>query len=250
MNADVATNSHEGRVAIVTGAAKGIGREIAVKLFERGARLVLIDIEETAETAAALGGEALVLTGDVSDAAAWRKFSAATEEAYGRADIVVNNAGIFPFALIDDLDESTWDRTFRVNLYSLFHSAKAFLPLMRKHGWGRFVNVSSNSIGTPIAGLSHYMASKMGVLGFTRGLANDVAADGITVNAIIPALTDTPGTSGMPEELKKSVWQQQAIKRLAKPSDIVGPVLFLSSEDAAFVTGEAIVVDGGMYKIS
>jgi 3-oxoacyl-[acyl-carrier protein] reductase len=137
-----------------------------------------------------------------------------------------------------------------VNLDSHFHSAKAFVPLMRKNQWGRFVNFSSNSIGTPLAGLSHYMAAKMGVIGFVRGLSNELAEDGITVNAILPALTQTPGTRGLPEEMARSVWQQQAIKRFATPEDIVGPILFLTSDDGAFVTGQALAVDGGMYKIS
>jgi 3-oxoacyl-[acyl-carrier protein] reductase len=121
---------------------------------------------------------------------------------------------------------------------------------MRLNHWGRFVGFSSNSIGTPVQGLSHYMASKMGVIGFMRGLANDVASDGITANAILPAITNTRATRDLPDEFKQSVWQQQAIKRFAEPEDIAGPVAFLTSEDAAFVTGQALVVDGGQYKIS
>lgn len=143
-----------------------------------------------------------------------------------------------------------WEKTLRVNLYAHFYAAKAFLPLMRRHGWGRFVNTSSNSIGTPEVGLSHYMAAKMGVIGFVRGLANEVGDQGITVNAILPALTNTPGTAAMTSEQKAHVWGQQAIKRFAEPNDIVGPILFLTSDDAAFITGQAIVADGGMYKVS
>jgi 3-oxoacyl-[acyl-carrier protein] reductase len=243
-------NSHKGRVAVVTGAGRGIGREISIRLAERGAQLVLIDLELPTETAQAAGGDPLLLAGDVSELEAWYGFARATDERFGRADIVVNNAGIYPFAPIDDVDDALWDKTLRVNLYSHFYSAKAFLPLMRRGGWGRFVNTSSNSIGTPTIGLSHYMAAKMGVLGFVRGLANEVGDQGITVNAIVPALTNTPGTSGMPADMKKDVWSQQAIKRFAEPSDIVGPILFLTSDDAAFVTGQALVADGGMYKIS
>jgi NAD(P)-dependent dehydrogenase (short-subunit alcohol dehydrogenase family) len=243
-------NSHEGRVAVVTGAGRGIGREIAIRLAERGAELVLIDLEEPTETARAVGGTPLVLAGDVAQQDNWLGFAQAVDSRFARADIVVNNAGIYPFAPIDDVDEALWDKTLRVNLYSHFYSAKAFLPLMRRNGWGRFVNTSSNSIGTPTIGLSHYMAAKMGVMGFVRGLANEVGDQGITVNAIVPALTNTPGTSGMTDEQKKEVWGQQAIKRFAEPYDIVGPILFLTSDDAAFVTGQALVADGGMYKIS
>jgi NAD(P)-dependent dehydrogenase (short-subunit alcohol dehydrogenase family) len=242
--------SHEGRVAVVTGAGRGIGRETAVRLAERGAKLVLIDLEAPLETAKMVDGEPLVLTGDVSRLDCWRDFAKAVDDRYARCDIVVNNAGIYPFALIDDLDEALWEKTLRVNLHSHFFSAKMFLPLMRRNKWGRFVNISSNSIGTPTIGLSHYMAAKMGVIGFVRGLANEVGDEGITVNAILPALTNTPGTSNIPPDLKKGAWMQQAIKRFAQPHDIVGPILFLTSEDSAFVTGQALVADGGMYKIS
>lgn len=242
--------THDSRVAIVTGAGRGIGREISVRLAERGAQLVLIDLEEPTETRNLINADVLSLTGDVSDPNAWAGFAQSVEARYGRADIVVNNAGIYPFAMFDELNFEIWSRTLRVNLDSHFHSAKAFVPLMRKHRWGRFVNFSSNSIGTPLAGLSHYMAAKMGVIGFVRGLANELGADNITVNAILPAITNTPGTKAIPDEVLSSVWQQQAIKRFAKPEDIVGPVLFLTSNDAAFVTGQAVAVDGGMYKIS
>ena len=115
---------------------------------------------------------------------------------------------------------------------------------------GRLVNISSNSIGTNSKGMSHYMASKMGIIGFTRGLANEVGDDGITVNAVLPGITNTAATAPMPEEAKRAVRQQQAIQRFADPDDVSGPVAFLCGEDAAFITGQAVVVDGGMYKIS
>jgi 3-oxoacyl-[acyl-carrier protein] reductase len=121
---------------------------------------------------------------------------------------------------------------------------------MRQKGWGRFVNISSNSIGIAIPGMSHYMATKMGVLGFVRGLANDVAENGITVNAILPSLVNTALVKDMPEEEKQRTWGGQAIKRFADPGDIAGAAVFLSSQDAAFITGQALPVDGGQYKIS
>lgn len=242
--------SHRGRVAVVTGAGRGIGRAIAMKLAECGADLVLVDLELPAETAALVGGSAVAVRADVSSLDDWQALAAQVEAQFGRADIVVNNAGIFPMALIDDLDTSLWRRTLAVNLDAHFFSAKVFVPIMRREQWGRFVNISSNSIGVSVQGFSHYMASKMGVIGFVRGLANDVAADGITVNALLPALTNTPGTSAVPEDLKASIWQGQAIKRFAQPEDIAAPVAFLSSDDSAFITGQAIVVDGGQYKIS
>jgi 3-oxoacyl-[acyl-carrier protein] reductase len=238
------------RVAIVTGAGRGIGRAIALKLASGGCKVVLVDLEDPSATAAQIGDAALSVTADVSRDDEWERIADTAEKHFGTVNIVVNNAAIYPMATIDDLDIDVWRKTFAVNLEAHFFSAKHLVPRMRIHRWGRFINISSNSIGIALPGLSHYMSSKMGVIGFVRGLANDVACDGITVNAILPSLTNTPGTSGFPEEFKRSVWEQQAIKRFADPEDIAGPVAFLSSDDAAFITGQAIVVDGGQYKIS
>jgi NAD(P)-dependent dehydrogenase (short-subunit alcohol dehydrogenase family) len=135
------------------------------------------------------------------------------------------------------------------NLDAHFLSVKYFLPAMRRNKWGRFVGISSNMVGLAIPGMSHYIATKMGIIGFMRGLANDVASDGITANAVLPGLTNTQATSPQSEEQKRATWEQQAIKRLGEPEDITGAVLFLTSDDAAFITGEAIVVDGGQYRI-
>jgi NAD(P)-dependent dehydrogenase (short-subunit alcohol dehydrogenase family) len=246
----MSVKSHEGRVAIVTGAANGIGRAIALELGKRGAQLVLVDLEESADTAAKLDSRTLVLRADVSQDADWQRVAQAVDTRFGRCDIVVNNAAYMKDGTIDHLDYTTWRRALAVNLDSQFFSAKHFVPRMRRNHLGRFVGISSNSIGTPVQGLSHYMASKMGVIGFMRGLANDVGSDGITANAILPAITNTRASRDLPDEFKRSVWQRQAIKRSAEPEDIVGPVVFLTSEDAAFVTGQALVVDGGLYKIS
>jgi 3-oxoacyl-[acyl-carrier protein] reductase len=120
---------------------------------------------------------------------------------------------------------------------------------MRKKKWGRFVGISSNMVGLNIPGMSHYIASKMGIIGFMRGLANDVANDGITANSVLPGLTNTTATASQPDEMKRATWEQQAIKRLGEPRDITGAVLFLTSDDASFITGQAIVVDGGQYRI-
>lgn len=242
--------SHEGRVAIVTGAARGIGQAIAVKLAAHGAKLVLVDIEDAEETARIIGDDSLIASGDVTSAADWAQIDAMAQERFGHTDIIVNNAGIGSEKRIDELEFEQWKRTFSINLDSHFLSAKQFVPQMRRNNWGRFVNISSNSIGIAIPGMSHYMASKMGVIGFVRGLANDVADSGITVNAVLPALTNTRLTQDMPEAVKRQTWEQQAIKRFAEPSDIAGAVCFLSSDDAAFITGQAVPVDGGQYKIS
>ena len=203
--------SHEGRIAIITGAGQGIGREAARRFSERGATVVLVDQSPPTETASLLGGDVLCVTGDVSRSDTWTDIVNAVMDRHGQADIVINNAGIYPFADIDVLTEETWHRTLSVKLTAHFHAAKAFVPIMRKRRWGRFVNVSSNSIASRYPGLSHYMASKMGVLGFVRGLANDVAPDNITVNAIIPALTNTPGQAGTPQALIEEFVELQAI---------------------------------------
>lgn len=242
--------SLKGKVALVTGAARGIGRAIAVKLAQCGADVVLVDLDIPAESAQLAGPAAMALAGDVSMESTWAKLGDAIDERFNRLDIVVNNAAAFPRGHIDELDFDAWRRGFAVNLDSHFFSAKHFVPRMRKNGYGRFIAISSNSIGIAEQALSAYMATKMGAIGFMRGLANDVAADGITCNAILPSLTNTPATAGVPDDVKRLVWQQQAIKRLAEPEDIVGPVAFLASEEAGFITGQALVVDGGLYKIS
>src|SRR3981189_809716 len=134
-------------------------------------------------------------------------------------------------------------------LNARFLSTKYFLPAVRKKKGGRFVGISSNMVGLAIPGMSHYIATKMGIIGFMRGLANDVASDGITANAVLPAVTNTPATAPQSEEQKRSTWKQQAIKRLGEPEDVTGAILFLTTDDAAFITGQAIVVDGGQYRI-
>jgi NAD(P)-dependent dehydrogenase (short-subunit alcohol dehydrogenase family) len=241
--------SLEGRVAIVTGAGRGIGQGIALALAGQGARLVLVDLAEAAETAEQLGNSALTLAGDVTSAEDWARIGREIDERFGRLDILVNNAGIMPPGTIDETDLTMWRAVFAVNVEAHFLSAKEMVPRLRSNGWGRIISISSNSIGLSLPGMSAYMASKMAVIGFVRGLANDVAGDNITVNAVLPALTDTPGTRDAPEDFKRAVWEQQAIKRFARPDDIAGPVVLLASEAAAFITGQAIVVDGGQYRV-
>ena len=242
--------SLKGKVAVVTGAGRGLGRAIALKFAQSGAEVALVDLEAPGDTAALAGPLAIPYAADVSSEAEWERLGAALDDRFGRVDIVVNNAAIFPRGAIEKMDLETWRRGFAVNVDAQFHSAKHLVPRMRKNGYGRFIAISSNSIGTAEQGLTAYMATKMAAIGFIRGLANDVAADGITANAILPSLTKTPATADMPEEAKRLVWQAQAIKRLAEPEDIVGPIAFLASEEAAFITGQALVVDGGLYKIS
>jgi 3-oxoacyl-[acyl-carrier protein] reductase len=217
-------------------------------LAERGARVVATDLAIPHDTGQKIGASALALQLDVTKEEDWRSVLEKCRDV-GDVDIVVNNAGYFPNRSIDELDLKTWRKTIATNLDSHFLSVKHFLPGMRKRKWGRFVGISSNMVGLAIPGMSHYITSKMGIIGFMRGLANDVADDGITANAILPGLTNTAATASQTDEQKRATWGQQAIKRLGEPGDVTGAVLFLTSDDAAFITGQAIVVDGGQYRI-
>jgi NAD(P)-dependent dehydrogenase (short-subunit alcohol dehydrogenase family) len=240
--------THDGRVALITGAGQGIGQAIALAFAARGARVIATDLEPPHETARKIGSEALALQLDVTREEDWRSVAGKAQD-LGDVDIVVNNAGYFPNRTIDDLDLATWRKTMATNLDSHFLSVKFFLPAMRQKKWGRFVGISSNMVGLAIPGMSHYITTKMGIIGFMRGLANDVASDGITANSVLPGLTNTLAISPQSDEQKRDTWNQQAIKRPGEPGDVTGAVLFLTSDDAAFITGQAIVVDGGQYRI-
>jgi NAD(P)-dependent dehydrogenase (short-subunit alcohol dehydrogenase family) len=235
-------------VALVTGAAQGLGRAIATALAAQGARVIATDLAPPHETVENIGQLAHALQLDVTSEDDWATI-AETTRSFGSVDIVVNNAGYFPNRPIDELDYKTWRKTIATNLDSHFLSVKHLLPGMRAKRWGRFIGISSNMIGLSIQGMSHYITSKMAIIGFMRGLANDVAADGITANAVLPGLTNTPATAGFTEEQKRGTWEGQAIKRLGEPEDVTGAIVFLTSDAAGFITGQSIVVDGGQYRI-
>lgn len=244
---------HEGRVALVTGAAGGIGRAYALRLAAGGAALVVADIADPAETVSmieAAGGRALGAICDVSDEQSVAAL-VETAEAFGGVDILVNNAGIYPFKPIAELTFAEWRRVMSVNLDSTFLMTAAFLPRMRAQGWGRVINVATGMFHQGTPGAAHYVASKGGVIGFTRSVASEVGVDGVTVNAIAPGLTRSPGTStGYHDSagLFEKVAQAQSIKRTQQPDDLDGVVAFLASEDARFITGQTVVVDGGLVK--
>lgn len=241
------------RVAVVTGAAQGFGRAICAGLAARGTDVVAVDLNACAQTlkeVRAAGARAAELIADVSDPDTVPRLRALLDAEFGRCDILVNNAGVYPNTPFQDVDLELWQRVLRINLDSQFLMAKAVLPLMTGRRWGRIVNITSNSVGLPAIGLSHYMASKMGSIGFTRGLANDVAADGITVNAVGPTASLTPGgRAGIDPEVVRTLAAGQAIKRPGEAEDIVGTVLFLASEDSAWVTGQTIMADGGLVRL-
>jgi NAD(P)-dependent dehydrogenase (short-subunit alcohol dehydrogenase family) len=241
----------EGRVAIVTGSAQGIGRKIAEGLAAEGARVVVADVQAAEEVAHALGGLAIGV--DVSDQAACEQMAQATMEAYGRIDVLVNNAGIWsslvptPFEQIS-VDE--WRRVFEVNVLGMYLATRAVAPFMRAAKRGRIINLSS---GTPYKGVPlflHYVTSKGAVIAMTRALAKELGADNVLVNTIAPGFTLSDGVLSNPvqvEQLQEVSAKARVLVRDQYPEDIVGAVLFFASEGSSFITGQSLVVDGGAY---
>lgn len=235
---------------MVTGAATGIGQAIALRLAGDGAAVAVLDRQEASETVdriTAAGGRASAHRLDVTDDDAVRAVVDDVTAALGPADILVNNAGIYPHIPFPDLTMDDWRRTFAVNVEGTFSTMAAFTPGMRERGWGRVINISSNSVGLVIANLTHYVASKMAVIGLTRGAATELADAGITVNSVGPSLVRTP-QSITPEGLYDVVPQLQAIKRPQTPQDVAGVVAFLAGPDAGFITGQNIWIDGGLAR--
>lgn len=245
-------NTHADRVAVVTGAAGGFGRAISCELARRGADIVAVDLQPAEDTVAdveQLGRKAIALQADISSPQAVAAFTDEMLGFAGRVDILVNNAGIFPFTDVFELEFAQWKRTQEVNIDSQFLMAKAVMGSMRDNGWGRIVNLASNSLGLAVPGMVHYMASKGAVIGFTRALATDLAPYGVTVNAVCPTASRTPGGQTNIGPMLEDVAQMQAIKRVGVAQDIVGTVCFLTSDDSAFMTGQTLVSDGGLMRV-
>jgi pyridoxal 4-dehydrogenase len=236
----------DGRVAIVTGAAQGIGKAIVDKLADEGATVVVADINgEGAQDAAPGAGMGMQV--DTSSEEDVKRMVADTVAAYGKLDILVNNAAIVPFTAWDDVDFAEWRRVMAVNLDGTFLSCHYGHKPMREEGYGRIVNIASNVIlaGTP--NLAHYVASKGGIFAFTRALSREIGQYGITVNSVAPGLTETEGVMASPhKDAFEFVQMLQCIPRRGVAADIAPAVAFLASEEAGWVTGQMLVADAGM----
>ena len=239
---------HAGRVAVVTGAARGIGQAIAVGLAGQGATVVIGDVgdlTQTSELIAKVGHPAVAARLDVSDPAVADGVRERVAAELGRVDILVNNAAIFESATWDDLDFALWQKIMAVNLNGPMLMCKAFLPLMRGRGWGRIINMASATVAIASPVSIAYRTSKMAVIGFTRALSATLGDDGITVNVVLPSLTRTAMTEGLPEAIVSNSLGRQVIHRMAEPDDIAGSVLILAADQAGWITGQMIMANGG-----
>ena len=238
-----------GRVAIVTGSAQGIGQAIATRLALSGAAVVGVDRSPQDETAALMaetGAEWASHCFDVSERTAVDAFARAVESKFGRLDILVNNAAIDDAIEFDELDHDQWRRVLSVNLDGPFNLIKAAVPLMRRNAFGRIINLASGSVVNPMPRFVAYRASKMGLIGLTRALSQELGQDGITVNVVSPGVTATPmAVASLTEDFRSAAIARQGVKRSGLPSDIAGAVAFLAGPEAEFITGQTLMVNGG-----
>jgi len=240
------------RVAIVTGGGRGIGRAIALKLAEVGATVVINDVgdstpaEGVAEEIRKMGRESLVVLADVSQSPEVAGLVDNTVEKYGKVDILVNNAGITRDQLIMRMSDDDWDKVLGINLKGVFLCSKAVLRPMMRQRWGRIISISSivGLIGN--AGQANYAAAKAGIIGLTRTIAKEVASRGITANAVAPGFIDTAMTQQLPDERRQELMNQVPLGFLGTPRDVAEVVAFLASEEARYITGQVVTVDGGI----
>jgi 3-oxoacyl-[acyl-carrier protein] reductase len=237
-----------GQVAIVTGAARGIGRGIASVLVAEGARVVIADVDAAAaeRTASELGEAAVSVSTDVTDRASVDALAASALSAFGRIDILAANAGIYPSTELAEIDDALWDRVMDINVKGALHAVQACAPPMLARGYGRIVLTSS--ITGPITGqtgYAHYGASKAAMLGLMRSAAIELATSGITVNAVMPGNIETPGLAETSEEHRRLMFSSIPMRRFGTAEEVGWVVRFLASPEAGYVTGQTLIVDGG-----
>lgn len=240
-----------GRVAVVTGGARGLGRAISLRLAQDGAAVSVWDLklegaEETAAMIRKAGGRAIACGGDASKADDIGRAAERTRAELGPVTILVNNAALSPFARFETITEEMWDRLMAINLKGPFLCCKAIVPDMLAAGWGRIINISSSSAQTGAASMSHYTASKGGVIGFTKGMAMEFATRGITVNTVPPGFVETEGLLEAPVDVAGFA-QTTPMKRPGKPENIAAAVAFLATPEADYITGHTLSVNGGRY---
>jgi len=241
-----------GKVAIITGSARGIGRAIARRFAREGASLALIDILEdellkVADEVRLMGSKVLHIKADVSSVGEVRMAIARVFEAYGKIDILVNNAGIFSSASLEELSEERWNRVMDVNLKSAVFLSQQVAEYMKRQGGGKIINIASTAgiTGGYYAGID-YSISKAGLIALTKSLARRLAKYNIKVNAIAPGIIDTPMTQAWPKEVIKELLTKIPLGRLGSPDDVASVAAFLASDDADYITGQVIIVDGGL----
>jgi 3-oxoacyl-[acyl-carrier protein] reductase len=242
----------EGKVAIVTGASRGIGRAIALELAQRGAQVV-VNYNRSAEAAAkvvaaieAAEGQAIAVQADVSDFEQAAALIQAALDAFGQIDILVNNAGTTRDQLLMLMKEDDWDDVLRVNLKSTFNCCKAAArPMVRKRR-GHIINITSVSGIAGQGGQTNYAASKAGIIGFSKSLAKELGPRSITVNCVAPGFVPTDLTANLPEDLLQKAIEATPLRRMGQPEEIAYAVAFLASDEASFITGETLTVDGGL----
>lgn len=245
----------ENRVAIVTGGARGLGRLFCVSMAAEGAKIVVVDIlekeaQDTAQEIRQSGGEVLPLKVDVTSEKETRLMAEKTIKEFGRIDILINNAAMFygigrkPFM---EVSPEQWDQLMAVNLKGPFLCTRAVFPKMKEQRNGKIINLASETAFTGSTGLIHYVTSKGGIISFTRSLAAEMGQYGICVNSIAPGLTDTEAGRTLLGDTKKYDVSRTPLGRLEQPQDLVGAIIFLASKESDFITGQALVIDGGRY---